>query len=312
MVDKHIMPDAMVAEICIANPDATSKDGFVKWLQYEAAWPLPQYLIDNIVASWDHKTYRSTMESDLAFYMGEQAQAVTLIAASLQRDTTISNLVDSLRATWQILRTPVARYSEILTYLQQDNFDSAMAVMDRLPIEYKLKDEEVNEKDRTKQFISIIQNYRNAGRTDADLSEEDLYQLKTLRDGQYDHAAIWAENLLCFVKGDCREPLTGGEEGGPAAFQRPVDQFEDQSPELSAYPNPAGVYATIAYDLKTPRQDAYFVVRDIVGKEVARFPISIGIGELVWDTRTVAPGSYTIEMVNDEATLSTVKLIVKR
>ncbi|MCO6482768.1 MAG: hypothetical protein J5I62_08240, partial [Flavobacteriales bacterium] len=166
VVLKNIMPPAMVAEVCIANPDATRKEGFLKWLQYESPCNMPQYLIDNIMASWETKTYRTMLESTMAFQHSEMTQALNLTLASFQADT-LGEQVDSIRATWQVLRTPSARFAEILTYLQQDNFDSAYAVMDRLPVEFKLKEQEISEKDRAKQFIGIVQNYRNDGRSEA-------------------------------------------------------------------------------------------------------------------------------------------------
>lgn len=38
----------MRAEVCIANPEATQKDGFLKWLELDADYPMPLDLIENI------------------------------------------------------------------------------------------------------------------------------------------------------------------------------------------------------------------------------------------------------------------------
>ncbi len=50
MMDKPGFPEAMKAEICIANPDATRQEGFIKWLEYECLYPPSQSLIASIVA----------------------------------------------------------------------------------------------------------------------------------------------------------------------------------------------------------------------------------------------------------------------
>ena len=305
------MPPAMVAEICIANPEATKKEGFLKWLQFESPCLMPQYLIDNIEASWETKTYRTSMEDNLAYQHQAMTQALDLTLASYHADT-LTEQVDSIRATWQALRTTAARYAEILTYLQQDNFDSAYAVLDRLPVEFKLKDQEVSEKDRTKQYISIVQGYRTNGRTEAELNEDELTALKNLRDGGYDRPGEWAQNILCFGYGECRPPRTGGDDKGtPKALRSHVEQMAEAAPALSAYPNPAGAWANLAYTLKGTPNHAYLAIRDAEGKEVERVAIDRAEGQSVWDTRSVAPGAYMVEIVNGGASVGSVKLVVK-
>ncbi len=311
MVKKNIMPPAMVAEICIANPEATKKEGFLKWLQFESPCLMPQYLIDNIEASWETKTYRTTMEDNLAYQHQAMSQALDLVLSSYQADTLVEQ-VDSIRATWQVLRTPAARYAEILTYLQQDNFDSAYAVMDRLPVEFKLKEKEVSEKDRTKQFIGIVQGYRNGGRSEAELNEGELNALRALAADAYDRPAEWAQNILCFGYGECRPAPSGGDDkGGLKAMRKPVGASQANTPALSIFPNPATVFATFAYTLPRTPGAAWLAVRDITGRELARIPVAQAEGQAVWDTRTVAPGTYTVELLNDGASLATIKLVVK-
>ena len=81
---------------------------------------------------------------------------------------------------------------------------------------------------------------------------------------------------------------------------------------LTIYPNPASSYTTLAYDFKAALDKAYLSIRDVVGKEVQRLPIQAAEGQTVWDTRSISPGAYTVELVNGGKTLGTAKLIVKR
>lgn len=310
-VEKNIMPPAMVAEICIANPDATKNEGFLRWLQYESPCIMPQYLIDNIIASWETKTYRTTLEGTMAYQHSEMTQALNLTLASYHGDTLVERL-DSIRATWSVLRTPAARYAEILTYVQQNNFDSANAVMDRLPVEHDLKEQEINERDRTKQYIGIVQSFRNGERNEAELNEDELNQLRNLRDGYYDLPAEWAQNILCFGYGDCRPPRTGGDgEGAPKSLRVPVAEMAVVDHALSVYPNPAGAWANLVYHLQGDPDNAFIAIRDIAGKEITRIPVEQTEGQAVWDTRAVVPGTYSVDLVNKGVAHSSVKLVVK-
>ncbi len=311
MVKKNVMPAAMVAEIYIANPEATQKGGLVKWLQYEAPIAMPQYLLDNIEASWDQKTYRSTLEKNMAFSRGEMSQAIYHVLASFTADSTGAP-VDSIRTTLQVLRTPDARYMEILTYLQQDNFDSAYAVMDRLPVEFKLKEKEETEKDRTKQYIGMVQGWRSDGRSDAELNEGEVTALQNLAGDFNDRPAEWAQNLLCFGYGICRAPLSGGEHAQPLAMQRPVAQIEaPPTPVLALSPNPADAWVAMNYHFEATADKACLIVRDATGREVEMIPISRTEGQAVYDTRRLAPGTYTVELVNGGKHIEAQKLVVQ-
>ena len=82
-------------------------------------------------------------------------------------------------------------------------------------------------------------------------------------------------------------------------------------PSLSVFPNPATAFATFAYTLPQVPKDAWLAVRDIASRELARIPVAQADGQAVWDTRAVAPGTYTVELMNHGASLSTAKLVVK-
>lgn len=137
--------------------------------------------------------------------------------------------------------------------------------------------------------------------------------MQQLRSDAYDRPANWISNLLCFGYGECRPPRSGGEgEGVPKSMQVPASAQAMETPALSAYPNPAGAWANLVYELKTAPDNAYIGIRDAAGKEVARIPVDRGNGQTVWDTRQVAAGTYTAELINDGSTVGTVKIIVKQ
>ena len=200
---------------------------------------------------------------------------------------------------------------EILTYLQQDNFDSAFAVMDRLPVEFKLSEKEVSEKDRTKQYIGLVQGWRNAGRSDAELNEGEVTALQALVEGYYVRPAEWAQNLLCFGYGICRAPLSGGDGRQPVFMRKPVTSTMAPAPLLKFAPNPADAWVAINYRLETTADEAHLIVRDANGRELDLIPVAQPEGQAVYDTRRLAPGSYTVELVNAGKHVDAQKLVVR-
>ena len=137
--------------------------------------------------------------------------------------------------------------------------------------------------------------------------------MREQRPKTYDQPAEWAQNILCFGYGDCRPPRTGGDgEGAPKALRMPMAKDGRAEPALNAYPNPANSWANLVYSLKTEPDKAYIAIRDIAGKEMARIPVEMDEGQAVWDTRNVALGTYTVELVSGGSSLGSVKLVVKQ
>jgi hypothetical protein len=313
MDKKGILPDAMVAEICIANPEATSKDGFTDWLEFKAPHPLPAYLIDQIIASWDSKTYRFTLERDMARHHQDMTQAAILWLDHFQGDTAYAP-VDSLRMVWRQVRTSAARYAEALTWLQQQRFDSAAAAVEEIPADDpKLKERQVAEKDRMLALIGFFRDMDAQGKNAAQLDHNDIGRLEDIIDHQYDRPATWAQNLLCFHYGHCRPPLTGGEGGAaPRMVHAPTaGQAAKALPALLVRPNPANTWVVFEYRIVEPVKDAYIRITGVDGRELTRIRITSPEDQPVYDTRQVAKGAYTVELVNAGKTVETGKLVVE-
>jgi len=311
MVNKPFLPVAIKAEICIANPDATKKEGFVKWLRYEAGTPMPESLINNIEASWDTKTFRTQLEGTMAHQHGEMTQKAHLLMNYYTSDTL--DHTDSLRWVWQQIRTPAARYAEALSYMEEGNYDAARGVIEDLPEEHDLNAKEDSERNRMLAFIDFLSPIHGSGRNNAEFSVAEQNALEGIIADQRDRPATWAQNILCFYYGKCRAPLTGGDGGTPKSRRSngasiPVQWVSN----LRMYPNPANNYVVFEVDLGAEAQHAAIVIEDITGRSLQRLIISNKEQQLAFDTRALAPGSYTVQLLNGSRRLETKNLIIRQ
>ena len=309
MVLRDILPDAMVAEICMANPEATQQERFLDWLQEESGYPLPAYMIDQIIASWDQHTFRSTLLNDMGMHHAEMTQAANWMMEYFRADSTSENL-DSLRMVWQLVRTPAARYAEALTLVQQGDYTSATTVVEDIPLEHDLRDPDMLERQRMLDVIAFFESVAISGRTEGELTSAEQDELDGIIDGSYDRPAWWAQNLLCFIYDRCRAPLTGGEPELRSAFLNNAEG-NVPNPMLAVHPNPASSWVAIEHDLRSEPANAMLVIRDVSGREVARYPLAAIQGQTIWDSRQTQPGAYTIELLNAGQLLRAEKLIIK-
>lgn len=306
-------PAALRAEVCIANPEASQSRGFLDWLQNECLQPLPDHLIASIGASWDTRTYRTTLESEMAHHHAEMSQAANFPLHRHHWDEDGAQ-AHELRDVWQKLRTPAARYAEAHTWLQEGNYAQADAVIRDIPDEHDLKAPGMLERQRMRDYIAVLAAAKADGRSEARLTTGEVEDSQGLVVDAHDRPATWISNLLCFHYQICRAPLTGGSIGGPKANrQHPAPSVAGTTMGLlSAHPNPASTWAAVDYDLMAGPEDAAIILRDISRRVVHRTRLSDRRRQLALDTRAVSSGSYTICLINAGREPVTEKLVIRQ
>lgn len=311
LVDKYGVPEAIKAEILIANPDATQKDGFLKWAEYDAHYPLPAHLLASIRASWDVKTYRTTLEAQMAAHHARMTEAANeLLDIYATRDSSGTHN-DSLRWVWQQLPTVAARYAETLLRIQESDYTGAQALMNDLDEDHKLSTAEERERTRMGTLINDLLNLEQQARDVRKLDESEIAAWQTLIDGEYDRPATWISNMLCFHYGICRSPLTGGE-SEPKTLQRSSPE-KPASTERSfkLQPNPASTFVTLNFELLPTENSARLLVQDAQGRIVATENLQGNVGQVVFDTRRWAKGVYTARCMVGEEPAHAEKLVIE-
>ncbi len=310
LVLKPSVPDAIKTEVLIANPEAVRLNGMVDWILRDGL--LPEYMVGQIVASWDQQTYRFTLEGDMGRFHSEMSQAANILLAYHAADSTYGHL-DSLVAVWQEVRTPAARLSEALGHMEEGQFVAANTVVQAIPQEHvRLPSAYLDEKNRMLAFISFVQGVLTNDRDLSELNSAEVAQLVTLVDGKHDRPSVWAQNILCFHYGICRAPYTGGSGEAPKRLPHAPSSVEEVVlPVLGIQPNPATTYVVVNYDLKAVADNSRLIVRDLGGREVMQLQLGSSEGQVVMTSRKMSAGVYTVELLNAGNRLLTEKLVVQ-
>jgi hypothetical protein len=83
--------------------------------------------------------------------------------------------------------------------------------------------------------------------------------------------------------------------------------------ELSlAYPNPAGTYTRIDYELSGSAKEANIKIYNILGSEIRKIELANRQGTVSIDTDSMTEGMYLYSLVVNGKTISTKKFIVKK
>lgn len=310
MIKKHVLPQAMELEVCLANPEATKKEGFVKWVEFEAEYPFPSYMIDLIAGSWEGKTFRMQLEAEMGAQHADMSVAADVLQAHFQADTT-GVPADSMLYRWQQLPNYNARLSEVQLLLRKADYDGARGVLNNLESQYPMKDDRIHERDGALWFVERMEDLHTTGRTTMELDASELATFETFARDRFDFPGTWVKNILCFGYDICL-PDPAGREATPKAL-RPTKPNASAGVEslLRILPNPATVVATLKHDVNDPLDHAFLRVVDASGREVVRIPITTSPGQTLLDTRELSSGLYTVEFFNNNARMATERLVVQ-
>lgn len=308
---KNTLPHAMYLEVCVANPEATQRDGFTKWVQYEMPNPLPEYMVAQIMASWDQKTWRTSLEADMGWHNGEYQRLNDELITTMLSDT-VAQPADSLLARWQLNPSLRARFGEVNVLLGNNRFDEAVALLQGLDAEYLLEKQGMQDRNDMLDLIAVIRPViEGDGRTLMQLEPVELTALEGIATRQPSLASSYARNTLCYGYNVCIPPVTGEASHPKKMLVSLPGTVAAPTPVLIVHPNPASTWVAFSHTLPGKVDQARIRVVDPLGRVVNERAIGTSPGQEVWDTRGTAAGSYTVELYNAGRLVDAEHVVVK-
>ncbi len=86
---------------------------------------------------------------------------------------------------------------------------------------------------------------------------------------------------------------------------------QGEGPGVRAYPNPASTYVALNYTLPGNAGTAQLHIRDAAGRVIHSLQASGEEGQQLWDTRGIAPGVYSVELLREGRIEHTERLIIQ-
>ena len=90
-----------------------------------------------------------------------------------------------------------------------------------------------------------------------------------------------------------------------------VQDEEPPKTQFRIHPNPAIDQVTFIFD-QVSGGKASIVIRDLTGKTIALQDISRSSDQITWNSASLAPGIYLVDLMNEGQVLKTEKLVIQR
>ena len=301
------MPQAMLLEVCLANPEATESHEFLDFLANDIPNPMPEYMLEMIVANWENRSAVTTLEGGMAKQTAVMADASNRLLTDLMLDSVKQTTV--IRNWLSRRGTLLDSYSLADSYIEEGNYATAESILNAIPNNFELSDADVAEFYDYQSLVTLRKSAHNQGRTIMQLDSTEVSSLMYYAENATGRPATMAQNILCFGYGICYDTPAVIDESGSSSARKasttdPKQLLAGFYNKVTVQPNPARDYATLAWELPLLEGTATLVVTDVTGREVTRHSITTKQGEWVCDTRRLKAGIYLYKITQGDLQLT--------
>ena len=317
---KDVLPPAMLFEICLLNPDAIKSMEFMNYLQYEIPNPLPQYMIDLLIDSWETETPRTILLGSLASCSQQMEFDNNLLLTDIddtedQTDSVVNvDYTDSIRVLLSRKQNLLSRYELAESYFNPGYNDIIMSILDSIPIDFNLTERDSLEFERYKSYIIFRIGIENDGRSLSQLTGSEVETLKLFADQDDDLPGVMVQNMLCFLYNNCWEriPELPVDNENQRRGKLKSTKVESELNKVEVMPNPATTYTTFSYTLPQLKGNGILTITDMTGRVIDQFATTDKKGQMIWDTRKITNGIYFYQMKDNNSILIKGKVVVEK
>jgi len=304
VANNWVLPQAMLLQICLVNPDATKNTDFLKFLEFGIPNPLSSYMIGMIVSSWETETFRTDMESTLG-QIGQKMSVISnqIITGLKFRNDMIQDSIhlnDTTNYSAQInfwnnrIGTIAGKYELANNYISLHEYVLAQQLIDSLPLYFNLSESELSDFADFTSYFNFLKSVYEQNMTLDELNPEKIEELILLANTQRENIAeTMAQNILCFYYNICAEDnydftTSSNRMMHPKGNKQALDKRL-----VNIVPNPAKESAIFIYDFHDLKNCSITLkILDPSGKIMDIQNVSSCFGTINYNTSELKNGLY--------------------
>ena len=216
---------------------------------------------------------------------------------------------ESLNGWYNRINTTTAKYSLANSYFEIGEYALARQELAAIPQHFALSADELAEYDNFCDYNALRESVFTSGRNYAQLTEEEIAELEAIADLNTGVSSAYANSVLCFFYGICREIDEAEIDDTPMNNKNAVANVEENETESLAvyvYPNPADEELNILIS-SLPEGITTIEFHDVAGRlilsqEIASTNASINISSL-------KQGVYMYRIVNGDNVIARDRIV---
>ena len=303
------MPNELLIELCLQNPDFTQSEDFISELENDIPNPITAQMGEDIRASWENTTSYTQEFADLAQLQFELETNLRLVINYYLEHENGSDIRKVISLTKKMPNDISTLYEVVDLHLGLNEYDSANIVMNSITSNFTLNQKELDHHNAFQDFIDVLETMHIAGDNFANLphaSHEQLYAISQLDDITVSHRA--KEILNFFV--DTFEyhyqlEIDTNMSSSHMVVNRKTNQVSTQ--KSSVYPNPTK--GNINITVNDDCNNCSLILYNNVGKVVKQ--AQLNSGENTLNLKRLPAGVYIYHITSRDHVSEYGKLILK-
>jgi hypothetical protein len=223
--------------------------------------------------------------------------------------------MDNLKAWYSVIRTPVAKYALVEAHVQTSNYEAAEAVMNQIPEMFNFEENAMIEHNNYQDFYYSQKEIFTSNRNWAQLTDEEIDNLKNIALATSGRSAAMAQGVLCFFYNICLEEEAekmekkGATENGTWGTEHGEWDTENGAgvAVIAVFPNPTTEEVTIVSYHSSP-VISYVEVYNMLGIRVQVETINAQEGKI---KLAGTPGIYMMRIVMENGEVVLKKMVKK-
>ncbi len=307
---EDVLPNAMVRDVLVANPQSAKSAVVLQQLD-ERDEPMPGYMMDQIMQGQNIYGAKELLEQNLAAHKTKKCRALTKLMHHYLADTT-----DRAAATDSIISLLVndnelsTRCQLVMKYFGLKDSTNTFSTFYNIPVEFDLNTGQEIEYNLYEDFLDLKWQMI----TDTTLPDSTTIEALFDIEEYYNTApGVLARNILIGLgELNYEEPVFVPDFNKSATAGLPSwpENNEKQDKLMKLFPNPAGAYFTVEYDLDGYRGKCTLEVFNINGVAMKSIELQHKQNQVVIVTGNYSPGIYVVQIVVNGEIIEAQKLVL--
>ncbi len=308
---ENVLPNAMVRDVLVANPQSAKSEDVLGALD-DRFNPMPDYMMAEIMQGQNTLGAKELLEQELAHHVTNRTRSFNKLIRHYKQDTINNWAQDSLLALLNTEPYPGPRYQAAFIYLENGDSVTVQNILNNIPTELVLTTRETFVHNLYSDLFNILIELQS----DSVAAIDSIQEAALLNIEQYNHllTGVYARNILLnhgLISYVEQVYLPDNLKSTPMWQNDKPDKKTNQK-LLKVFPNPAGHYFIVEYDLRETEGRAVILLSDLNGRLVGSFIPNDKQNQQVISTDPYSPGIYILQLFIDNELVETHKIEIAK
>jgi len=307
---ENVLPNAMIRDVLTANPQAAKSVTVLQTLDARNN-QMPDYMMAEILQGRNVLGGKEVIEQKVVHHKTNYTRALCKIEGYYQSDTiNMAASKDSLVELWNNQSLPESKYKLAFQYLSMNDSAGLFNTLNNIPVEFELTPQEDNIYDLYTDIFDLLWQIQNDS---IGLDSTRVTSLFNISENYKTAPGALAMNIL-INRGEIiyNEPVYFPDYFKAVAADDAGLNSPDKERLLHIFPNPAGDYCMIEYDLSLFDGESNITITDLYDRKLLSFNPENTHTQKTISLAGFSAGIYFVNLTVNGKREESVKLIVAK